>query len=437
MARNSIARKRFYKEPHLKIYQLLKEKDEEYLWTVLQKLIDDEIEAGSVSKQAGKIIATMETNHVNDLDDLLRICNIDIERHRIKKHKVKSSQTPMKLKEEIDRDENDNPIYQDRPVKVQAFHVSAEMEEKVPERGIEQAFDRFVEKASQHTPRYNNVQSLQPKQGSKFAEISIYDLHVGKLTWKGETGANYDTKIALNRFKESFLNLAERSLSDGCDELVIPIGNDLINIDTPEGNTKNGTPQDIDSRWQYMIDKTEGAFIDVIDWVAENANVHLMYVPGNHDEQYSYFITKYLYAWYRNHSNVTIDKSPTLTKYYENGVNLIAYNHFKDIKPKAMPQHMATSVPEKWARCWYREAHGGHFHTRKTKGVSVDTFGGETDGVMYRVLPSLCEEDAWHTRKGYTGNIKAAQALVYDKQKGFSDLHQYNQQPEEEPEKTV
>lgn len=413
--------------PLRKIYDLLKDRDDSYLWAVLQKLMNEEIDSGSLSKEASKIVATMETNHVNDLDDLLQICNVDLGRHRISKYQVKTSQTPMKLKQEVGRDKNDNPVYEDQPVKVQAFHVSAVMHEKVPERGIEKAFDSFVKKASIYAPDYNDITPIVPNDSGRFGEISIYDLHVGKLSWAAETGANYDTKIALDRFKRAFRDCAAYCVKMDCDEVVIPLGNDLINIDNAEGNTTMGTSQDIDSRWQYMIDKTEESFIDVIDDLSNKLKVKVLYVPGNHDEMFSYFISKYLYAWYKNNPNVEVDKSPTLTKYYENGVNLIAYNHFKDIKPEAMVQLMSTNVPKRWARCWYREAHGGHFHTRKKKGVRVDTFEHEDKGLLYRVLPSLCEEDAWHKRKGYDGNIKAAQALVYDKKRGFCDMHQYNE----------
>lgn len=415
-------RPRIYSEPLYRIFEALESKDDAYLWDVFYKLLDGEIQAGTIEDDGRQIFAKMESRYVESLDDLIKVCNIDTDTHIIESHRVKTSQTPMKLRTKIGEDDG-KPIYEDKPTKIQAFHIQANLKRKIPALGIEQAFDRFVEKAEKYAPKYSNVK--KPKSGNCFGEISIYDLHVGKLSWEPETGGDYDTAIAIDRFKDAFYELIERSLSHGCDELVVPLGNDLINVDNSNSSTTHGTPQDIDTRWQYMLDKTESAFIECIDYASNHANVHIMYVPGNHDEQFSYFITKYLHAWYKNNDNVTVDKAPTLTKFYKNGVNMIAYNHFKDVKPEAMPQVMATTQPRMWADTWYREAHGGHFHTRKTKSVTIDTYEEEHRGVLYRVMPSLCETDAWHKRKEYDGNIKAALALIYDKDRGFRDLCNY------------
>ncbi len=419
---NYYSRPRITSEPLDKIYKLLEDKDDAYLWDLFYKLLDGEMKSGTVESDGDNVFAKMESRYVESLDDLLKICKVNLDEHIVDSHRVKTSQTPMKLRTKIGEDDKGNNIYEDKPTKIQAFHIQAKLKRKVPEGGIDKAFESFVSKAESHAPKYKDVNIIRPKNGSKFSEISIYDLHVGKLAWEKETGGNYDTKIAIDRFKNAFYDLIDRSLSLGCDEIVLPLGNDLINIDNAQNTTTAGTPQNVDTRWQYMIEKTEDAFIECLDYAGDRAKVHVMYVPGNHDEQYSYFITKYLYAWYKNHNNIFVDKDPTLTKYYENGVNMIAYNHFKDVKPEAMPQVMSMNEPEMWARTWYREAHGGHFHTRKTKGVTIDTYEEEHRGVLYRVMPSLCETDAWHKRKEYDGNIKSALGIVYDKKGGFYEL---------------
>lgn len=424
-------RPRIYSEPLYKIYKFLEDQTDSKLWELYYWLLDEELDSGEIEDKGNEIIARLKSRYVEDLDDLIRKCNINTDEHIIYNHQIKTSQTPMKLKTKVGEDEKGNPLFEHKPTKIQAFHIMAKLKRKVPESGIEKAFESFVERAKAHSPKYKKAKKVNVKKDSCFGVISIYDQHIGKLSWAPESGYNYDTKIAIDRFKEAFYYLADKSLSNGCDELVIPLGNDLINIDNAQNQTTNGTPQDVDTRWQYMIDKTQEAFIEVLDYVGNHAKAKVMYVPGNHDEQYSYFITKYLYAWYRNHENIEVDDSPTLTKYYQNGVNMIAYNHFKDVKPEAMPQAMATGKPRMWADTWYREAHGGHFHTRKTKGVTVDTYEEESKGVTYRVLPSLCETDAWHKRKEYDGNIKAAQALIYDKQRGLADISQWVPTPAE------
>lgn len=418
-------RPRIHSEPLKKIHELIGEMDDSILWDLFYKLANDELLSGQVEDHQGVLLAKMQSQYVESLEDLLKVCKVDLGEHEYIDHRIKTSQTAMKLKVQVGDDKNGHPIFEHKPTKIQSFHLQAKFKRRIPQDGIQKAIDSFVKKAEKYAPKYK-YKPVKPKKDSKFAINSLYDLHIGKLSWERETGANYDTKIAIDRFKEAFMSLATFSLDQGCDEIVIPLGNDLLNIDNPEGGTTAHTPQDIDSRWQYMIEKTEEAFIEVIDKISKVAKVKVLYVPGNHDEMFSYFITKYLKAWYKNNPNVDVDAEPTLTKFYENGSNLIAFNHFKDIRPEAMVQLISTNVPELWAKCWYREAHGGHFHTKSVKGVRVDTFEQEDKGLLYRILPSLCETDAWHKRKGYHGNVKAAQALIYDKQNGFDTLKQFN-----------
>ena len=421
-------RPRFYSDASKKLLELIKEKEdaglESWIWDIYYKLANGELKSGNVVDKDGILHAKMQSQYVEDLQDLYRICNIDPEEHELVGHDIGGSQTPMKLKVQIGEDNKGNPIMEHKPTKIQMFHIKAKLKPKMPKKHIFKALDSFEEKASKHAPIYN-VDPYKPNECAKFAEISIYDLHVGKHAWERESGTNYDTKEAIKRFRSAFRELVNYSISQGVDELIIPLGNDMVHFDNSDNSTTGGTPQDTDGRWQYVIEKTEEAIIEETDRFSDKVKFHFKYVPGNHDEMFSYFICKYLKAWYKNHPNVEVDAEPTLTKYYRNGSNLIVYNHFKDVKPESLVQMMSIDKPQDFADCWYREAHGGHFHTRSVKGVSIDTYEQEYKGITYRVLPSLCETDAWHRRKLYDGNIKMAQALIYKKEGGIFDIKPY------------
>lgn len=421
-------RPRINSEALQKIFEYLKDKQsagfESYLWDIYYQLINGELESGTVVDRDGVLYAKMQSQYVESLDDLYRICQVDLKEHELIDHQIKTSQTPMKLKTKVADGKDGEPVFEHKPTKIQSFHVSARLKSRLPKKFMNQALESFVEKAAKHAPKYD-IPAYRPKKQSLFAEISIYDLHVGKLAWTREAGGNYDTKIAIERFREAFKDLVAYSVAQGADELVVPLGNDMIHFDNAEGSTTSHTPQDTDGRWQYVIEKVEEAIIQETDRWSEKVRFRFIYVPGNHDEMFSYFICKYLKAWYRNHPNIQIDAEPTLTKYYQNGKNLIVYNHFKDIKPESLVSMMSVDCPYDFANCWYREAHGGHFHTRKVKSVSVDTYEEEYRGILYRVLPSLCETDAWHRRSGYDGNIKMAQSLIYLKSGGIFDIKPY------------
>jgi hypothetical protein len=78
---------------------------------------------------------------------------------------------------------------------------------------------------------------------------------------------------------------------------------------------------------------------------------------------------------------------------------------------------MATEEKELWGKTSYREIHCGHIHGQKLK---------EQFGVKVRHLSSLCSTDAYHTLKGYIGNIRAAEGFLYTKNKGLAAHYHYN-----------
>jgi hypothetical protein len=71
---------------------------------------------------------------------------------------------------------------------------------------------------------------------------------------------------------------------------------------------------------------------------------------------------------------------------------------------------MATECREIFGQTRFHEWHIGHIH--QTKVI-------EKNGVRVRILPALCPPDAWHAEKGYVGNLRSTEALVWDKDKGL------------------
>lgn len=75
-------------------------------------------------------------------------------------------------------------------------------------------------------------------------ELSIPDLHMGKLAWAKETGwEDYDSKIAAKCFNDALESLLVRSSAHQYREIVLPVGNDLLNSDNKQHTTTRGTPQ--------------------------------------------------------------------------------------------------------------------------------------------------------------------------------------------------
>ena len=83
---------------------------------------------------------------------------------------------------------------------------------------------------------------------------------------------------------------------------------------------------------------------------------------------------------------------------------------------------MANEQSHNWHNCKFKEFHVGHFHHRKDfkyTTVNKQKELTEDQGVTVRYLSSLSGTDDWHYKKGYVGNIKAAQAFIWNDETGL------------------
>lgn len=64
------------------------------------------------------------------------------------------------------------------------------------------------------------------RNNAKLLELPIMDLHLGKLSWAGETGFDYDLDIATDIYKKSIIELLARIKKHGYefDKILFPLG---------------------------------------------------------------------------------------------------------------------------------------------------------------------------------------------------------------------
>lgn len=243
-------------------------------------------------------------------------------------------------------------------------------------------------------------------------EVPIFDIHLGKLAWKPETGENYDHHIAEQRFlgliEEQIRRLQVLGIQP--EKIVYPVGNDYFTFDTLEGTTSSGTQQDIDLRWQKLFAKGVEMLVKSIDMLSAVAPVEVFVVPGNHDKMTSYYAISYLYAWYHNTGNerVSVDSDPKTRKYVEYGRNLLGFTHGDKEKARLFG-NMQVEAPESWGRTRFREWHCGHFHSEHVK---------EHHGVKVRYLPCMSGIDTFHFEHGYVGAVPQHQSFLWHKERG-------------------
>lgn len=263
--------------------------------------------------------------------------------------------------------------------------------------------------------RYRKVTPLAKHESDELLyEVSIPDLHLSKLCWGPETGhGDYDTDIACARYQAAVEDLVGR-LGGLKPRLLIPVGNDFFNADTPENTTTAGTRQDVDTRWQKSFRKGCALLTGILERLSKTYQIDVVICPGNHDTSRSWYLGEYLIAWFRGNPNVTIDNSPVQRKYFEFGLNLIMFTHGNEEKHTDLPLIMATERPVEWGRTKWRFVRHGHFHQESVKEMLGTKIGGSS---------ALCPPDSWHASKGYVGNVEGAQGYLYHLQKGLLTTH--------------
>ncbi len=256
------------------------------------------------------------------------------------------------------------------------------------------------------------IKELPKTHSSEMLEISIVDLHLGKLTWEKETGHNYDMKIASKKFMNVIYDIIDRIKDKKFEKIIFPIGNDFFNFDNIEGKTTGGTLQDNDSRIHKMYLKGTELLIRTIDILSQFARVEAFLIPGNHDFLTSFYAVDKIASWFRNDPNVSVDASPKTRKYIKFGKCLIGFAHGNEER-KRIEGNMQVEVPQEWGSTKFREWHLAHLHSEKVK---------EIHGVKVRHLTSVTATDAWHYKKGYVGATPVSQSFIWDKEKGLRNI---------------
>jgi hypothetical protein len=186
------------------------------------------------------------------------------------------------------------------------------------------------------------------------------------------------------------------------------------------GTTAKGTVVDaVDDRFQKVFRVGCRAVQHAILRCREIAEVEVLWVPGNHDPETSWYMAEWLAAVFSSDKHVTVDSGPQDRKYRAFGNSLIGYAHGDDIKLGDLPLIMATdpTIREQWGKSRYQFWRIGHFHKKKeTKYTGADTF----NGVSVTILPSLSGTDKWHYEKGYVNNHRTAELALWSKDSGLT-----------------
>lgn len=348
------------------------------------------------------------------LEDLLTACKVDRTEWQVARHVIN--------KWEVGAKQEDGSV-----LRTPLFQIKAWLERS---RGLDiaKALREVVQEIRISPPVAARVESTFSSLGADdphLLEVSMPDIHIGKLTWAPEVGESYDTALAPTIALTAAHNLWAKASVFPIRRVLLPLGNDLYNVNNAAGTTAGGTPQDEDGRWKKTFKVGIKLAVDLIEFFRGKTpeGVDVMIVPGNHDPERVYYLGCVLEGIYSKTSDVRINNGEKARKYFRFGQTLLGFTHGQGEKHDKLPLIMAGEAAQDWAQTVHHEWHLGHLHHKKETRYHA---GQEFGPVRVRILPSLCPADEWHFNSGYVGSKRAAEAYLWSFNHGYTGHLSYS-----------
>ena len=304
------------------------------------------------------------------------------------------------------------------PTKVNHYwHKSEHFSLHVKEEEEKQEQDAFakdlIEELKGYSPTYPKIKRKSSDNGHLLI-VDIADLHINKYAEAHLTGAEYNSKIAVERAVEGTKGLIQKASGFNIDKIVFVIGNDVLNTDNLSKSTTKFTPQDTDVSWFDAFNIAKDCYIKCLELCMQVADVDVIHCPSNHDFMSGCFLAETVAAWFRKSKNVNFETSPKYRKYYQYFGNMIEFEHGDKGKMLNLPLTMAQEQPQMWANTKFRYGYLHHVHHQdKTQFKS----GKDYTGANVTYLRSPSSADIWHSDSGYL-NLVAVEGFIHSKEMG-------------------
>jgi hypothetical protein len=295
------------------------------------------------------------------------------------------------------------------------LNLRAEFKKRAEKVNIQSLLELFAQEADNFAPKVFYYAPPSNKQDCLYV-LNIQDLHLSKLAWAKETGNSYDINIAKEVFTNAVNDLMKKAPKDRIEEVIVICGSDFFQCDQ-EGTTTAGTFVDTDSRLAKSFEEGVKLLTETIEKLSINHKVRVMCYPGNHDATVSLYAGYYISAWFKNNLSVVVENGPQTRKYYGYGNTLLCFVHGNEEKAADLPLIIMREQMAEVSKYKYIECLCGHLHKDSVT---------EKNGIKVRVASSLSGEDSWHVRRGFTGNIRTSQGLLYNREQGIEAIYYSN-----------
>jgi hypothetical protein len=268
-------------------------------------------------------------------------------------------------------------------------------------------FAKFLENYKPNNVSITKVDHTNSKDHVDI-EISISDYHLAKKTVDGDN----DLTTRALRYVNVAQSLIEKVEANyNINTVVLPISNDYFHTDNYQHQTTNGTPQDTIMDYADEYELGFAILVDTINMLRQYCNnVTVVLVQGNHDRTKSFYLAHALDIFFKDELDVEFIREHSVIKGLTLGNTFIGWHH-GNCKLEDLPLLFAThpKYSHQFGDAVYREVHTGDKHHYMAK---------EVKGVRIQQMPSLSGTDRWHLDNNFVHSVRAALALVYDRNLG-------------------
>lgn len=255
-------------------------------------------------------------------------------------------------------------------------------------------------------------------------EIDLPDLHGGLLSWRKETGEDYDVHIAKEHFYQCLYDIIDRCRYKKLSKIYFVTLGDLLHVDNDKQETTKGTFQQSDGRMAKIYDAILDMLIDGVTILGTLAPTEVVYLPGNHDRLTGRMLLMAVKTAFRNDNNITFDMDPNPQKYKLMGKVLVGWTH-GDMPEKNMALWLQQIAKKEYGQSKFSEVHAAHFHSQKTKERKLKMDydqTAESGGVVVRYLPTICNASYWEHQQGFSKSVKTMMSFVWNTETGLREM---------------
>lgn len=382
----------------------------------------------------GTWTVSISGSHVKSKEDLIQELGIDLTEWEIVNFKSQKHSVPMKPPATTEwattRAGTQWPAWvreDGRVLVVDVWKIEASFKPKVAVRLAAEELADIKATLKANAPMYPLIN--RSLSSGLMVQVNPTDHHFAKLAHGDETlYGHYDLKIATDCWREALGTTLERTRVHKPDRFLLILGNDLFNYDNLYGTTAKGTPQAMssDSRLPHVFKTVRELCVETILQYRKIAPVDVTVVKGNHDESLVFMLGDALECWFHATDDVTINNAPSPRKYFRWGTVGLMFWHGDKNKRAEYPLLFASERPDLWAATTWREIHTGDKHQTRTERWKFRAELEENKGVRVRILPSLCEPDAWHSDSGYVGNLRSMESFIWHSDEGLVGTSVYS-----------